>query len=283
MNLVDHLSLDPVGQDVDDLETPVPVIDIDVVERNLTRWQKRCDGLGIANRPHIKTHKLTGLAKYQLALGAHGITVHPRPDERHIRRTDVTELAALLATEYGGAIEYNIEGNPVAELIELIRRVRPTQATLVPDSPDAATSDQGWDIAGNARRLRPIIAELHDLGIRVSLFVEADVEVVHQAKEVGADRIELYTGPYADAFGTREGEAVFERYVCAGRAALDLGVGLNAGHDLDLNNLPKLQQAMPWLAEISIGHAFTADALAYGFETAVGLYIKALHHGSIAA
>ncbi len=237
----------------------------------------------LRNQRHTGRPSVLDAARAVIRGGAHGITVHPRPDERHIRRTDVTELADLLAVEYGGAIEFNVEGNPVAELIELIRRVRPTQATLVPDAPDAATSDQGWDIAGNARRLRPIIAELHDLGVRVSLFVEADVEAVHQAKEVGADRIELYTGPYADAFGTREGEAVFERYVCAGRAALDLGVGLNAGHDLDLNNLPKLQQAMPWLAEISIGHAFTADALAYGFETAVGLYIKALGHGSLAA
>ena len=229
-------------------------------------------------------------ARTAIAAGAHGVTVHPRPDQRHILPSDVEALADLLAREYP-QVEFNIEGNPAAGARDngypgfdrLIETARPHQATLVPDSPDAATSDQGWDIAGNARRLRPIIAELHDLGIRVSLFVEADVEVVHQAKEVGADRIELYTGPYADAFGTPEGEAVFERYVCAGRAALDLGVGLNAGHDLDLNNLPKLQQAMPWLAEISIGHAFTADALAYGFETAVGLYIKALHHGSIAA
>lgn len=237
----------------------------------------------LRNQRHFQRPSVVGAARAVIRGGAHGITVHPRPDERHIRRTDVPELADLLASEYGGAIEFNIEGNPFPELIELIRSVRPTQATLVPDSPDVATSNRGWDIAGNVGRLRPIVDELHDLGVRVSLFIEADAEAVHQAKEVGADRIELYTGPYAETFGTREGEAVFERYVCAGRAALDLGIGLNAGHDLDLNNLPKLQQAMPWLAEISIGHAFTGDALTYGFQTAVGLYLKALGHGSLAA
>ncbi len=237
----------------------------------------------LRNQRHTGRPGVADAARAVIRGGAHGITVHPRPDERHIRRTDVPELAELLASEYGGAIEFNIEGNPFPELIDLIRSVRPTQATLVPDSPDAATSNQGWDIAGNAARLRPIIDELHDLGVRVSLFVDADGEAVRQAKEIGADRIEIYTGTYADSFGTREGEAVFERYVRAGRAARDLGVGLNAGHDLDLNNLPKLQQALPWLAEISIGHAFTADALIYGFQTAVGLYLKALGHGALAA
>jgi pyridoxine 5-phosphate synthase len=208
--------------------------------------------------------------------GAHGVTVHPRPDERHIRRSDVTELADMLASEYDGAIEFNIEGNPFPDFMELIDQVRPHQATLVPDSPEAATSDHGWDIPAHADQLTVIINDLHNMGARVSLFVDADAGHVRHAREVGADRVELYTGPYAEAYGTAGDDAIFARYCEAAEAARDLDVALNAGHDLDLVNLARFQQAMPWLAEVSIGHAFTADALIYGFADTVRRYLAAL-------
>jgi pyridoxine 5-phosphate synthase len=208
--------------------------------------------------------------------GAHGVTVHPRPDERHIRRSDVFELADMLASEYDSTIEFNIEGNPFPDFMELIDQVRPHQATLVPDSPEAATSDHGWDIPAHADQLTTIINDLHNMGARVSLFVDADADHVRHAREVGADRVELYTGPYAEAYGTAEDDAMFARYCEAAEAARDLDVGLNAGHDLDLVNLARFQQAMPWLAEVSIGHAFTADALIYGFADTVRRYLAAL-------
>jgi pyridoxine 5-phosphate synthase len=208
--------------------------------------------------------------------GAHGVTVHPRPDERHIRRSDVSELADMLASEYDNTIEFNIEGNPFPDFMELIDQVRPHQATLVPDSPEAATSDHGWDIPAHADRLTTIINDLHNMDARVSLFVDGDADYVRQAHEVGADRVELYTGPYAEAYGTAEDDAMFARYCEAAEAARDLDVGLNAGHDLDLVNLARFQQAMPWLAEVSIGHAFTADALIYGFADTVRRYLAAL-------
>ena len=215
-------------------------------------------------------------ARAVIDAGAHGITVHRRPDERHIRRSDVGELAAMLASEYGDTIEFNIEGNPFPDFMDLIDAVRPHQATLVPDSPEAATSDQGWDIPAHRDRLGAAITALHDMGTRVSLFVDADPEQVRHARDVGADRIELYTGPYAEAYGGTDDDAVLKRYRDAGDAARDLDVGLNAGHDLDLVNLARFQQAMPWLAEVSIGHAFTADALIYGFADTVRRYLDAL-------
>ena len=230
----------------------------------------------LRNQRHTGRPSVLDAARAVIDAGAHGITVHPRPDERHIRRSDVTELAAMLASEYPAAIEFNIEGNPFADFMELVERVRPTQATLVPDSPEAATSDHGWDISAHADRLGPVIEALHGMGTRVSLFVDADAEQVRHARKVGADRVELYTGPYADAYGTAEDEAVFARYREAGEAARDLDVGLNAGHDLDLVNLPRFRRAMPWLAEVSIGHAFTADALIFGFADAIRRYLEAL-------
>jgi len=208
--------------------------------------------------------------------GAHGVTVHPRPDERHIRRSDVSELADMLASEYDNTIEFNIEGNPFPDFMELIDQVRPHQATLVPDSPEAATSDHGWDIPAYADQLTKIINDLHAMDARVSLFVDADADHVRHASEFGADRVELYTGPYAEAYGTAEDDAMFARYCKAAEAAREEDVGLNAGHDLDLVNLARFQQAMPWLAEVSIGHAFTADALIYGFADTVKRYLAAL-------
>ncbi len=151
--------------------------------------------------------------------GAHGVTVRPRPDERHIRRSDVTELADMLVSEYDSTIEFNIEGNPFPDFMELIDQVRPHQATLVPDSPEAATSDHGWDIPAQADQLTTIINDLHNMGARVSLFVDANADHVRHAREVGADRVELYTGPYAEAYGTAEDDAMFARYCGAAEAA----------------------------------------------------------------
>ena len=230
----------------------------------------------LRNQRDIGYPSVVDAARTIIRAGAQGITVHPRPDERHIRRSDVRELAAMLAQEYGEAIEYNIEGYPEPEYMTLVAEVKPTQATLVPDAPDQKTSDHGWNIVRDAARLRDIIAQLKAQGIRVSLFVDADAAMVERAKAVGADRIELYTGPYAMAFGAPDQDAVFANYLLAAETARDIGIGLNAGHDLNLHNLAKLHRAMPWLAEVSIGHAFTADALWLGFEAAVKAYLEAL-------
>ena len=224
-------------------------------------------------------------ARLVVAGGAHGITVHPRPDERHIRRTDVTELAALIAAEFPPAIEYNIEGYPSPDFARLIAEVRPDQVTLVPDAPDQRTSDHGWDLVREGERLAPLIAELKASGARISLFLDPEPALVPRAREVGADRIELYTEPYARAFAAGRGEAgaVLARYVAAARAAARVGLGVNAGHDLNLDNLPAFCQAIPELAEVSIGHAITADALRLGFPAAVEAYLRAIRRTALAA
>jgi pyridoxine 5-phosphate synthase len=215
-------------------------------------------------------------ARLVVRAGAHGITVHPRPDERHIRRTDVTELAALLRDEFPPEIEYNIEGYPTPEFVRLIGKVLPDQVTLVPDAPDQRTSDHGWDLARDGERLEPIIAELHASGGRVSLFLDPEPAQVAGVKKAGADRIELYTGPYAHEFGRPGARALLEGYVRTAEAAAALGLGINAGHDLNLDNLPTFVHAIPRLAEVSIGHAITADALRIGFPAAVEAYLRAL-------
>lgn len=230
----------------------------------------------LRNQRDVGYPDVPAAARTVIAAGAHGITVHPRPDERHIRRSDVTAIAGLLTTGTAGAIELNIEGNPFPDYMALVERARPDQATLVPDAPDAATSDAGWNIAREQGRLTPIVRALKDLGIRVSLFVDPDPDMVRRARDVGADRVELYTGPYARAFGGPDQAAVLERYVRAAKAARDSGLGLNAGHDLTRANLPALRRAMPWLAEVSIGHALVADALWLGFDAAVRAYLAAL-------
>jgi pyridoxine 5-phosphate synthase len=215
-------------------------------------------------------------ARLVVHAGAHGITVHPRPDERHIRRTDVTELAPLIRDELGPAIEYNIEGYPTPEFVALIREVRPDQVTLVPDAPDQRTSDHGWDLVRDGARLGPIIAELRASGARVSLFLDPEPALVAGVSQAGADRIELYTGPYAHAFGGPGAKMLLERYVRTAGAAARAGLGVNAGHDLNLDNLPTFVHAIPQLAEVSIGHAITADALRIGFPAAVEAYLRAL-------
>jgi pyridoxine 5-phosphate synthase len=215
-------------------------------------------------------------ARLVVYAGAHGLTVHPRPDERHIRRGDVTELTALIRSELPPAIEFNIEGYPTPEFVALIGEVRPDQVTLVPDAPDQRTSDHGWDVKESVRSLQPVIRELKDTGARVSLFMDPDPGAIASAARVGADRIELYTGPYAHAFASGEAGVLLRRYVQAAAAAAEAGLGVNAGHDLNLDNLPAFSRAIPQLAEVSIGHAITADALRIGFPAAVEAYLRAL-------
>ena len=222
-------------------------------------------------------------ARLVVGAGAHGITVHPRPDERHIRRGDVHQLAALVATEFGPRIEYNIEGNPTPEFLALIREVRPDQVTLVPDSPDQRTSDHGWDIEASFRQLSAVIAELKASGPRVSLFMDAAPGAIAAAATVGADRVELYTGPYAHAFAAGAAQSLLPRYIAAAEAAAAAGLGVNAGHDLNLDNLPTFCHAIPELAEVSIGHAITADALRLGFPAAVEAYLRAIRRTALAA
>lgn len=216
---------------------------------------------------------VTRAAARALDAGAHGITVHPRPDERHIRASDVHELAALLR-RYPHA-ELNIEGNPFENALELVRAVRPHQFTMVPDDPGAYTSDHGWDLAREGARLRPLIAEVKALGIRVSLFINADGDI-GAAAAVGADRIELYTEPYAEAYGGENQSAVLAQFAAAARAAAAAGTGVNAGHDLNQQNLATFLSAVPGVLEVSIGHAFIADALDDGLAQTVRNYLAAI-------
>ncbi|MEP0366601.1 MAG: pyridoxine 5'-phosphate synthase [Cyclobacteriaceae bacterium] len=201
--------------------------------------------------------------------GAEGITVHPRPDERHITYQDVLDLKEVVTTEF------NIEGYPDARFMEIIERVQPEQATLVPDGPDVLTSCAGWDTVKNKAKLTDIIAELKSHGARVSVFVDPDINMVEGAKEVGADRIELYTEPYAAHYHQDKEKAV-SNYVLAAQRATDLGLGLNAGHDLDLHNLAYLKAQIPNLDEVSIGHALICDALYYGLENVIQMYKRKL-------
>lgn len=217
------------------------------------------------------------VASLALDAGAQGITVHPRPDERHIRRDDVGVLLKLARSR---GVEFNVEGNPFHQLMDVVRGARPEQCTLVPDDPGAATSDHGWDLARDGERLRPVVAELKALGIRVSLFMDADEHAMGAAREIGADRVELYTEPYASAFGTPGQDAALRRYSAAARAAIISGLGVNAGHDLNRDNLPLFLRSVPSVLEVSIGHALVADALEFGMARTVALYLEAIRSGS---
>ncbi len=208
---------------------------------------------------------------------AQGITVHPRPDGRHIRAHDVHELAALLQDWPGR--EYNIEGNPTQNLMEFIRAVRPSQATFVPDGEDQFTSDHGWSFPQDGERLAPLVAECRRLGVRVSLFMDPIPEQMAAARAVGADRVELYTEPYAAAWGTDGQEAQLARYAAAAQAALAAGLGVNAGHDLNQDNLAAFVARVPGLLEVSIGHAFIADALELGYAGTVRAYQRCIDAG----
>lgn len=201
--------------------------------------------------------------------GAQGITVHPRPDERHIRVEDVYQLKSMITTEF------NIEGNPTDEFIDLVTSVRPTQVTLVPDSPSQLTSNHGWNTKKHLDVLKGIVNQLHASRMRVSIFVDPDPEMVEFALKTGADRVELYTGPYAELY-EKDPQAAIEMYRPAAMKAHELGLGLNAGHDLNLKNLKPFIQAFPWTAEVSIGHAIISDALYLGIQETIREYLNAL-------
>lgn len=225
--------------------------------------------------PDVLTH-----ARYCIDSGADGITVHPRPDQRHIRADDCRVLSGAIN------VELNIEGNPFAgprlsELdwvsdypgfMPLVAETRPQQCTLVPDGDNQLTSDHGFDMRQSGDELKPIIAELHKLGCRVSLFMDPDKEQIAAAKEAGADRIELYTGPYAEAWEQGDYQSSLRNFAEAAAYADSIGLGVNAGHDLNLDNLQAFAQALPALAEVSIGHAFTVDALSYGIADTIARY-----------
>ena len=209
------------------------------------------------------------VAKDCEAFGADGITVHPRPDERHIRRADVLALQAVLRTEF------NVEGYPSKEFLDLVLRVRPSQVTLVPDKPEQLTSNSGWDTEKEQLFLRDVLNDLRTAGIRSSIFIDADVRMAEFAAEAGADRVELYTGPYAHNYAADREKAVAPFYKAA-EFAKQVGLGLNAGHDLSLENLKYFTDVIPWVDEVSIGHALICDALYLGLEATIAAYQKCL-------
>ncbi len=224
----------------------------------------------VRNTRHLGIPSLERAATLCLAAGAQGITVHPRPDARHIRPDDVPALRALVARHPG--VEFNIEGNPFHNLMDFVRTLRPHQATFVPDSEGQFTSDHGWDFPADARRLLPLIHEARGLGVRVSLFMDPRPEMMLAVREAGADRIELYTETYARAWGTPRQAEVLEAFRAAAQAALDVGLEVNAGHDLNRDNLTDFLRAVPGVQEVSIGHELIADALEMGYEATVRAY-----------
>jgi pyridoxine 5-phosphate synthase len=233
----------------------------------------------VRNTRHLGIPSVTRAAALCLQAGAAGITVHPRPDARHIRGQDVLDLAQLLKAWPGR--EFNVEGNPFHNLMDCVRdliaRKLPVhQVTFVPDSEGQFTSDSGWRFPANAQALCPLIDECHALGLRVSLFMDADAQSMPAAKAVGADRVELYTEPYAAAWGTPAQSAQLARFANAAQAALDVGLGVNAGHDLNLDNLATFVRQVPGVQEVSIGHALISDALDMGYSTTVQAYLKRL-------
>jgi pyridoxine 5-phosphate synthase len=232
----------------------------------------------LRNQRDLDLPNVVRTGKICLDAGAHGLTVHPRPDQRHARPHDAFELAELIRAEgrQRPGLELNIEGNPFPEFLELVCAVRPQQCTLVPDAPDARTSDQGWDVQREGEHLRGVVARLHALGIRVSVFMNPDIPQIERVPATGADRIELYTEPYARAWDTASLPAMTSRYADAARRAQALGLGVNAGHDLNLHNLGHFCGAVPGVLEVSIGHAITADALELGWSGAVRAYLKVL-------
>ena len=228
----------------------------------------------LRNTRHLGIPSVTHAATQCLQAGAAGITVHPRPDERHIRAHDVTDLAAVLK-EWPDR-EYNIEGNPTQNLMDFIRTVKPHQATFVPDSETQSTSDHGWVFPQDAARLKPLIDECHSLGVRVSLFMDPIPEQMARVKALGANRVELYTETWASAVGTPSADAVLAQFTSTAQAALAAGLGINAGHDLNTQNLIAFLQAVPGVAEVSIGHALIADALELGYTAAVQAYLNCI-------
>lgn len=229
----------------------------------------------VRNTRHLGIPSLTRAATLCLQAGAAGITVHPRPDARHIRAHDVVDLAELM--QAWPDREFNIEGNPLHNLLDCARDIRARglpvhQLTFVPDGEGQFTSDHGWNFPADAATLQPLIAQAQALGARVSLFMDADPSAMAGAKAVGADRVELYTEPYAAAWGTADQDAQLQRFAAAAQAALDAGLGVNAGHDLNRDNLAAFAQQVPGLREVSIGHALIADALEIGYADTVRAY-----------
>jgi pyridoxine 5-phosphate synthase len=234
----------------------------------------------IRNRRPLPFPSVTRLSRVALEAGAQGITIHPRPDQRHIRTHDVFDLAELM-TQWPQA-EFNIEGNPLHNLMDLLRQLAalgrtPQQCTFVPDSESQATSDHGWRFPEDVETLTPLIAEAKALGIRVSLFMDPEPQMMRAAGEAGADRIELYTEAYARAHGTPEQAAVLARYTATAEAALRAGLGINAGHDLNRDNLTDFLRAVPGVQEVSIGHALVADTLELGMTETVRAYLRCIH------
>ncbi|WP_431288707.1 pyridoxine 5'-phosphate synthase [Roseateles chitinivorans] len=233
----------------------------------------------LRNTRHLGIPSVTRAAQLCLEAGAQGITVHPRPDARHIRADDVRELAALMKA--WPQAEYNIEGNPTQNLMDFIRETRPHQATFVPDSEDQFTSDHGWNLPTDAERLRPMIAECKSLGVRVSLFMDPLPEAMVHVAALGADRIELYTETWASAFGTPREAEVVAAFAAAARGALAQGLGINAGHDLNRDNLTRFLREVPGVSEVSIGHALIADALELGYTEAVRDYQRCIQRAYV--
>jgi pyridoxine 5-phosphate synthase len=237
----------------------------------------------VRNTRHLGLPSVTRAASICLQAGAAGITVHPRPDARHIRTHDVHELAALIAQWPGR--EFNVEGNPFHNLMDCVADLRQRglpvhQITLVPDSESQFTSDHGWNLQSDATRLAPLVAQARAWGVRVSLFMDADPHAMAAVKALGADRIELYTEPYAAAWGTPAQGEQLARFAAAARAALQVGLGINAGHDLNLHNLATFVQHVSGVQEVSIGHALIADALELGLANTVQAYLACLNNQS---
>ena len=233
----------------------------------------------LRNSRHIDRPSVTRIAEICLQAGAHGITVHPRPDERHIRSNDVFEVAALMKDWPGR--EFNIEGNPFQNLMHFVRDVSARglplhQCTFVPDSEDQLTSDHGWSFPADAERLAPLIAQMHDRKVRVSLFMDPVAEAMPAVRATGADRVELYTESYARAFADGQPAPALSRFEQAALAATACGLGVNAGHDLNRDNLRDFLRAVPGVHEVSIGHALMADALELGFAASVQAYLRCI-------
>lgn len=229
----------------------------------------------LRNRRDLPWPSVTHLGRIALQAGAHGLTVHPRPDQRHIRFSDLPEIRALIDDEFPQA-EFNIEGYPTEDFLQLVEKTQPEQVTLVPDDPAQATSDHGWNFADQAAFLVPVVKRLKKGGFRVSLFSDADPGAMKAARETGTDRIELYTGPYGGCHSdTGRAATELERLGLTADAAAAQGLAVNAGHDLTVANLPALARRIPALAEVSIGHGLTADALEYGMAATVRRYLKA--------
>ncbi len=230
----------------------------------------------LRNSRHTGVPDVKRFGRLALEFGAQGLTVHPRPDERHIRASDVPDIAELMKP-YRPKFEYNIEGYPDERLFKLLQLVTPEQITLVPDAPDAFTSDEGWRLDdAQIALVQPYIARVKALGGRVILFVDANPDAIPRIKPSGADGIEIYTGPYAEAFRRGSHGPILERIAATAAAAQNAGLVVNAGHDLNLHNIPSLREAIPFLHEASIGHELTADALEQGFPATVAAYAEAL-------